>query len=521
MIRRQAQQLAQDAARSSKRRLASQASPLSLAGLPLRLAIVGSGPAGFYAAGRLLSLPGTQNVRIDLFEELPVPFGLVRFGVAPDHPEVKNCQHKFEETATDPRFRFFGNVQIGGLVDPDHAYVSPTPAARESRQSIALPLDRLQEHYDAVLLTYGASRDRELGLAGEDSLQGVLSARSFVHWYNAHPSQPDPTQLDLANTEHVTIIGQGNVALDCARILLSPIDSLRKTDLPEYVLAQLARSKVRHVDVVGRRGPLQIACTTKELRELLALPDVAFRTDLNLLAEAQSQLAGSPEMSGARMKKRLLDLMRKGTSDGSKSWSLSFLKSPEKLIPSETQFDRLSAVRYRHNALELRQGGGGRGGDPSEAKAVPTDSTSIQSTDLLLKSVGYRSIGIPGVPFDEQRGTVRNVDNRVISSNGVKVPGLYTCGWLARGPNGVIATTMYGAFGTAEWIVRDALDRHFEIRDRVPLDPASLSFGPQRKVIDWGSWQKIDHEERRRGARLDKPREKILEVSEMLDIASG
>jgi adrenodoxin-NADP+ reductase len=199
---------------------------------PFRLAIVGSGPAGFYTASRVLK--HYHDTNIDMYEKLPVPFGLVRYGVAPDHPEVKNCQERFEEIAETPGFQFIGNVDVGGQI----------------------PLDVLRRHYDAILFTYGANQDRELGIEGEH-LRGVWGARSFVAWYNGLPGYSD-IDFDLGNADNAVIIGQGNVSLDVARILLSQVDSLRKTDIPEHVLEALDRSNVKHVIAVGRRGPLQV-----------------------------------------------------------------------------------------------------------------------------------------------------------------------------------------------------------------------------------------------------------------------
>jgi adrenodoxin-NADP+ reductase len=199
---------------------------------PIRLAIVGSGPAGFYTASRVLK--HQQDTKIDMYERLPVPFGLVRYGVAPDHPEVKNCQERFEEIAETPGFEFIGNVDVGGH----------------------LPLDVLKRHYDAILFTYGASEDRALGIEGEH-LKGVWSARSFVAWYNGLPGY-STLDFDLDNAYNATIIGQGNVSLDIARILLTHVDKLRNTDVPGHVLEALSTSNVKHVAVVGRRGPLQV-----------------------------------------------------------------------------------------------------------------------------------------------------------------------------------------------------------------------------------------------------------------------
>ncbi|KAL8286780.1 hypothetical protein RQP46_004308 [Phenoliferia psychrophenolica] len=370
----------------------SRSSSLGLSSRPFRIGIVGGGPSGFYAATRLLSLPGSENTTVDLFEALPVPFGLARFGVAPDHPEVKNCEHKFEETARDSRFRFFGNVELD----------SPSPLSPRSTKTT---VSSLQPHYDALLLTYGATLSRPLAIPGE-SLPYSLPARDLVAWYNGHPSlSPSPSSpssstpllpgsIDLSKTSHVTLIGQGNVALDIARLLLSPLSSLSTTDLPESVLSSLASSAVK----------------TK----------------------------GSKE---------------KGAKD--KEWSFEFLRSPLEILPRSSSSsdggDRVGSVRWGINNLEVTPGG-----DPADAVARSTEQTEEIETDLVLSSVGYRSVAIPGVPFDDRRGVVPNADGRVLDSvSSLPIPGLYASGWLARGPTGVIATTMYDAFATADLVAAD------------------------------------------------------------------
>ncbi|GJN91786.1 hypothetical protein Rhopal_004809-T1 [Rhodotorula paludigena] len=496
----------------------------------LRVGIVGGGPAGFYAASRLLSLPGSEQTRVDLFELLPTPFGLARFGVAPDHPEVKNCEHKFEETARDPRFRFFGNVQVCGTASPD-ATPSSVPNTHPSALAASIPLDTLHEHYDAVLLTYGASLDRPLGIPGEDTLLNVLSARTFVNWYNGHPYHSSllAPVLDLSKLDHATIIGQGNVALDVARILLKDVDALREYDVPEHVLAELSRSRVKRVDVVGRRGPLQLAATTKELREMLALPGVAFETDQELLAQAVADVDAHPKMEGARGKKRAMGLLKGGSktplAGADRSWSLEFLKSPVELLPSAdasaeppsplegiTSPQSIGAVRYVQNELVPSSSSS----DPSSYSARATASTSLSPTSVLFKSVGYRSIGLPGLPFDARRGIVLNDQGRVVTPAGERVAGLYTSGWLARGPTGVIATTMFDAFATADLVAADlaAQGGQEEARGDVPIE----KLRGDRRVVSWEDWEVLDRIERERGRVKGKLREKITSIEEMLNL---
>ncbi|KAK4054782.1 Glycosyl phosphatidyl inositol anchor synthesis [Microbotryomycetes sp. JL201] len=490
-----------------------------------------------YLGGEYVLAGTTDNVNVDLFELLPTPFGLARFGVAPDHPEVKNCQHKFEETARDRRFRFFGNVQVGGLVDRSQSDATGNdivPNLSPSQHAAQINLSSLKPHYDAILLTYGASLDKPLGVSGEDSLLNVLSARTFVNWYNGHPYHSSllAPLIDLTKTKHVTVIGQGNVALDVARILLKKPDQLNEFDVPEPVLEQLRSSKVERVDIVGRRGPLQLACTTKEVREMMNLDDVAFQMDDSLLQNAVDSVEKFPKMEGARMRKRLIGLLKTGSKarigSTSKSWSFDFLKSPVALIPDQqetgespkpilTAPQKVGAVEWAVNELVAEDGLSIEdviASDPGRLSAKPTGTSVTTSTDLILKSVGYRSFGLPGLPFDERKGIVRNAAGRVIDKTGQRIPGLYTSGWLARGPTGVIATTMFDAFATADIVAQDIVDESTATKPRPELDIDSLAKG--RRVVSWQDWEAIDQEERRRGQKANKLREKITDVGDML-----
>ncbi|KAK9899639.1 nucleotide-binding domain-containing protein [Cystobasidium minutum MCA 4210] len=527
---------------------ASTSNP-SLNGRPFRLAVVGSGPAGFYAASRVLSSEGSENAQVDMFEELPVPFGLVRYGVAPDHPEVKNCIHKFEETAEDKRFRYFGNVRIGTPLEPEPKQYDTGAVRASVHHALSLPLSFLKPYYDAILFTYGASYDRSLGpgVRNDDApnLLHTLSARSFVHWYNGHPHSPFHQQgkeMGLDALTNATIIGQGNVALDCARILLSgreppTINRLKKTDTPESVLEALSRSTIKHVDVVGRRGPLQFAGTTKELRELVNLDPkhaqfIMSSDDAALVKEASQTLESFTSQGGktesARMKKRLLQLMQKAKADekfakgDTKTWSLSFCKSPVAIEGSEENGTAgpVKSVTFEQNDLLPASNAVLPSNDlvdPTSFVARGTGLTVSRPTDLLLKSVGYRSGGIEGLPFDQRRGVVKNVEGRVQDDSGDIIPGLYVSGWLARGPNGVIATTMYDAFQTAETIITDAAaassTKSLPDLPRLP----DAGFG-NKQVVSWSDWKAIDAEERRRGKALGKEREKFVRVDDMLKV---
>ncbi|KAJ5200944.1 hypothetical protein N7449_005747 [Penicillium cf. viridicatum] len=486
---------------------------------PVRVAIVGSGPAGFYAAYRLLAKQ--EDAIVDMYEKLPVPFGLARFGVAPDHPEVKNCEDKFTEVAESTRFNFVGNVDLGH----------------------DLPLAALKPHYDAIVFAYGASKDRELGIPGEQALHSVHSARAFVGWYNGLPEHRD-LDPDLSG-ENAVIVGQGNVALDVARILLSDVDALKKTDIADYAVEKLATSRIKRVRVVGRRGPLQASFTIKELREMLQLPGVSFDPIPEDIFPPEDVVSALP-----RAQKRLMQLLAKGSANdpltAPKSWALDFLLAPDSLHWSPEYPYHLSHVKFSRNEL-----------DPSDphspnSKVSPKHLSSGKRAQVNLpacvffRSVGYKSLPLPGledlgIDFDTRRGIIPNDGFGRVTSLSNKgepeslpdgslishLPGLYCAGWVKRGPTGVIASTMTDAFTTADTIVQDLAKR---------ADSTSLLHAPdhssglgwdgvkieaQRRGLrptSWKDWQRIDAAERESGQLKGKPRDKLGRVEEMLKV---
>ncbi|ODH38245.1 hypothetical protein ACO22_02466 [Paracoccidioides brasiliensis] len=495
---------------------------------PLRVAIVGSGPAGFYAAYRLMSK--VEDACVDMYEQLPVPFGLVRFGVAPDHPEVKNCQEKFTEVATSPRFKFIGNIDLG----------------------VDIPLRTLKPHYDAILFAYGASKDKVLGIPGEKSIRGIYSARAFVGWYNGLPEYRDLAPA-LTLGEDAVIIGQGNVAMDVARVLLTDIDVLRKTDMVEYALENLARSKIKRVRVVGRRGPMQAAFTIKEVREILQLPSVSFEPIPKYLFPPESTIKSLP-----RVQKRITQLLAKGSTtdpqEASKSWSLDFLLSPHSFHSSPSNPDILSYMKFSRNQLDPA--------DPFSptAKVTPIlqDDGHVAHVDIAastcFRSIGYQSLPLPGfedlnIQFNYSRGIIPNDgQGRVITSsspseNGTtqlsteseptQVPGIYCAGWVKRGPTGVIASTMTDAFATADAIAADWASHIAGSHGHAFLNSSeggSTGVGwegvrPEAKQLglhptSWEDWEKIDRAEVERGKAAGKVREKFGRVEDMLEVLS-
>ena len=435
---------------------------------------------------------------VDMYEQLPVPFGLVRFGVAPDHPEVKNCQDTFDEVAASPNYTFIGNVNLGH----------------------DLPLSLLAKHYDALVFAYGASKDRKLGLEGEDKPH-IYSARAFVGWYNGLPEYRD-LNPDLSAGEHAIVIGQGNVALDVARTLLEGIDVLRKTDITEYALEALSKSKIKHVRVIGRRGPLQAAFTIKEVRELMQLPDVNF-------SPIPGELLPLDLSNQPRPKKRLLELLKKGSvhkPEAEKSWSLDFLLSPTALEWSSNP-SQLTGVTFIRNELL-------KPSSPDSKIRATSEKVSIH-TSTLFRSIGYRAEPIPGMPeigaiFDEQRGIIAHDGSGRISkldsmqrADESATANLYCSGWVKRGPTGVIASTMNDAFETAEAIVADwrrSYENAAALKAKQGWVAVKQDAAEQRlhlNPIHWENWQSIDTAEKNAGQERGKPREKMATVDEMLE----
>ncbi|KAF1976594.1 NADPH:adrenodoxin oxidoreductase mitochondrial precursor [Bimuria novae-zelandiae CBS 107.79] len=466
---------------------------------PMRLAIIGSGPAGFYSAHRLMKQ--VPDAMVDMYEKLPVPYGLVRFGVAPDHPEVKNCQDTFEEVAASDRFNYIGNVEVG--------------------QSLALA--DMKPHYDAILFAYGATEDKKLGIPGED-LSGVYSAREFVGWYNGHPELSHLTpQLDQG--DHAVIIGQGNVALDVARILLQPPHLLKHTDIAEHALAVLSRSKVRRIQVAGRRGPLQAAFTIKEARELMHFPKVGFKSDAKKFYPRD--LGVFP-----RAQKRLAEVLLKGSHcdgrDHKRRWELSFMRSPQAIRGD----NHVTGVDFQKTAFAPDADPLSKG-----AKVVPTNEWVQSPASVVFRSVGYKSTALPGLSelgalFDEKLGIIPNdAYGRVISpSKGPgalsagHLPGLYAVGWVKRGPTGVIVSTMMDAFTTGDVIAADwKADAQFLNTEKGVNKSTGLGWdGVRDKVlakgvipVDWEAWKKIDQAERARGKEKGKLREKFTDFEQM------
>ena len=474
------------------------------------VAIIGSGPSAFYTADHLLKQD--PNVTVDLFEQLPVPFGLVRYGVAPDHQEVKLVTKRFHEIASSERCSLLANVCVG---QPGRGSVSATSAAH-------LPLELLREQYNAVVLAYGADADRKLGVPGEN-IHGVHSARQFVEWYNGHPAALT-SEFDLRRCETAVVIGNGNVALDCARMLAStPEQLVGDTDVAEHAAAVLADSAVRQVVLLGRRGVAQAAFTIKELRELSKRAGAT----MNISAPPDAFNAAVVEYASAeRPRKRLMDLMQKlseptPTPDPPpppppsepRAVRLQFQRSPLAFLGGGTEGDgegrdALRAILVGRTKLE---------GPPSasqRANLIEGSEYELPCT-LALRAVGYRSSPIDGAPFDAARGVVPSTGGRVDGE-----AALYVSGWLRRGPTGVILTNVNDAAETAAALLEDRaagkLDAGGDGGEAVRAELVSQG----APLVDFGAWEAIDRHETERGKAANKVREKVVSIDEMLSLAA-
>jgi ferredoxin--NADP+ reductase len=450
------------------------------------VAVVGAGPAGFFSADSLLKREGL-NVSVDLVNRFPTPFGLVRDGVAPDHQKIKSVTRSFERTASDPRVRYFGNVTFG--VD----------VSRED----------LRAHYDQIVYAVGAPSDRRMGIPGED-LAGSLPATAFVAWYNGHPEFVDLAP-DLS-VRRVVVVGNGNVAVDVTRILVRPVADLETTDIADHALRALRSSRVEEVVVLGRRGPVQAAFTTPELRELGELGGVDVEVDprdLDLDPESAAALEGN--QTATRNLERLRDFAAREPRSGHRRIVLRFLTSPVEVLSDGS--GRVKGVRIEKNELVRRQDGTMRPRGTGEYETL--------ECGMILRSVGYRCVPLAGVPFDEVRGVIANSGGRVTEGpQGPIALGEYVVGWAKRGPSGVIGTNKADAADTVDRMVEDLAEVRPVSGDAWRPEAAeALLRSRVSSLVDWEGWQRLDREERMRGEAQGRPRDKICRVEEMISVA--
>jgi ferredoxin/flavodoxin---NADP+ reductase len=450
--------------------------PLGTEPNPLRAAVVGSGPSGFYAAEALLRRPHTS---VDMFDRLPTPFGLVRSGVAPDHPKLKQVCLVYDRIARSPGFTFLGNVAIGK----------------------DLSIAQLRTAYHVVVIACGASTDRRLGIPGEN-LPGSHTATEFVGWYNGHPDYQD-RKFDFSQSTAV-VVGQGNVAADVARILATPVDCLRSTDICEAALDALAESRIRHIHIIGRRGPAQAKFSSVELKELGLIRDCVALCDaseLELNPASRDELAHPNSDDNRKNVEAFHSFARNIEGPAPRRLYFHFLETPMRINGDS----RVVSITLAKNTLA---------GAKFEQVAVASPASVELPCGLVFRSVGYKGVTLPGVAFDEASGTIPNVKGRCQDGK-QPVPGLYVTGWIKRGATGLIGNNRADSVETVGSIIED-----LPLLDPAPKPGASdLGSALSRngtRVVNYADWQTIDRSERNRGQPKGKPREKFTRIEEMI-----
>jgi ferredoxin--NADP+ reductase len=454
---------------------------------PYHVAIVGSGPSGFFAAASLLKSAdeskdaGDFAVHVDMLEMLPTPWGLVRSGVAPDHPKIKSISKQFEKTAEDPRFRFFGNIAVGDHIEPAE----------------------LAEQYDAVIYAIGTQSDRSLNIPGED-LPGSVAAVDFVGWYNAHPHFEE-TAPDLSGARAV-VVGNGNVALDVARILVTDPDALAETDIADHALDSLRPCGVEEVVILGRRGPLQSAFTTLELRELADLENVDVIVDPADLEGITDDDAAAVGKVCKQNIKVLRGYAGREPRPGHRRMVFRFLTSPIEIRGDE----RVESIVLGRNELVTDENGRVAAKDTGDREELPVQ--------LVVRSVGYRGVPTPGLPFDDKSATIPHSHGRVEGRRNE-----YVVGWIKRGPSGVIGTNKKDSQDTVDTLIAD-LTGATELAD-FPDDHADKLAewlaSRQPKLVTDAHWKLIDEHERAAGEPHGRPRVKLPSLAKLLKISHG
>jgi len=459
--------------------------PVGTDASPLRVAIIGSGPAAFYAADHLLKQDGL-HAEVDMFERLPTPYGLVRAGVAPDHHKIKSVTKKFAEVASHPGFRFYGYVEFGKDIT----------------------LSDLRRHYHQILYATGAPTDKRLDIPGED-LEGSHAATEFVAWYNGHPDYRD-RQFDLSQ-ERVVIVGVGNVAVDVARILCLTPDELAVTDIASHAREALSRSHVKEVYMLGRRGPAQAAFTNPEIKELGNLADadaIVLPEEAQLDDVSRAGLEASDDRATRKKVEILQEYAAPKPTRKSRQLTIRFLVSPVELIGNAA--GQVVGMRIVKNALEATAVG-----TPSPQA---TDRFEELAVGLVFRSVGYRGTALPGVPFDDRWGVTLNQKGRVVDSETQQpVAGEYCSGWIKRGPTGVIGTNKPDSIETVSCMLED-LARGSILHPSKPLASKveELMRENQPKYLSFADWLRLDEIEVTSGRAQGRPRDKFTRVEDML-----
>jgi ferredoxin--NADP+ reductase len=451
---------------------------------PLRVAVVGAGPTGYYAADHLFRQQSAV-VAVDLFDRLPTPYGLVRAGVAPDHQKIKSVTAAFDKVAAHPRFRFYGGVEFGADVR----------------------VEDLRRHYHQILYSTGAQTDRRMGIPGED-LRGSHAATEFVAWYNGHPDYRD-RQFDLSQ-ERAAVVGVGNVAIDVARILCRSPEELATTDIADYALDALRKSRVKEVYLLGRRGPAQAAFTNPEIKELGELADAdvtALPAEVELDELSRAALERSPDRATQKKVEILRDYARRSPTGRSRRLILRFLVSPVELRGGDA--GEVVAMRLVHNTLRATATGA--------LQAAPTEQFEELPVGLVFRSVGYRGLPLPDVPFNDSWGVILNERGRVLDPE-TRQPrvGEYTAGWIKRGPTGVIGTNKPDAAETVACMLEDlAQDRLLQPAEPDPAAAERLVRARRPGYFSYADWLRLDAREVARGRAAGRPRLKFTSVEEM------
>lgn len=456
--------------------------PVGTSEYPLRVAIIGSGPSGFYAAEHLLS-QDDLHVEVEMFDRLPTPFGLVRAGVAPDHPKIKSVTRAYDKVANRPGFHFRGNVEFGS--DLEH--------------------EDLLEYFHAVIYCVGARSDRRMGIPRE-YLPGSHGASDFVGWYNASPDQRN-LKFNL-DGERAVVVGNGNVAIDVARMLVLPPGELAGTDIAGHALRALSASNIREVTILGRRGPAQAAFTYRELREIAERDDIDVIVDpgdMDLDPHSRHDADQNPERGRDQILSLLSDLAARGDRGRDRRIIFRFLVSPVQIMGT----DRLEGVEVVHNELYR--------GDNGALRARATDRHEVIPSDLLFRAIGYQGVALPGVPFDSRTATIPNDSGRVVNlPDGNPRPGEYVAGWIKRGPTGIIGTNKPDAHESVEALLEDARGGRLrpEVLPSAVFD--RLLAERQAEVVSFEDWQYLDMCETTKGAERGRPRLKFARVESML-----
>ena len=447
---------------------------------PLQVAIVGSGPAGFYAADALLRQKDL-TVQIDLYDRLPTPYGLVRFGVAPDHQKIKAVIRVYERIAANRNLRFFGNVKVGSN----------------------LSVQELRKHYDQIVYAVGCETDRRLGIPGED-LQGSHTATEFVAWYNSHPDYIERS-FDLSH-KCAAVVGVGNVAMDVTRILAKDQDELVQTDIAGYALEALRKGQVEEVVILARRGPKQAAFSLNEIKEIGSLKGVDLVVDPK---EMELDEASTASPGKERRVEYLTQKSKEGEGSQRRKVRLRFCVSPVEILGEN---GRVTAVKIEKNELYLDETGDIRSRGTGQYEVIPVG--------LVFRSIGYQGVPLPGVPFDEKRGVICNQEGRVTDSvSGQIVPNEYAVGWAKRGPTGLIGTNKSDSAATVEKMLEDIEGKRAKVDlEKRPEAVDRMLAGKKLQVVTFEDWKLLDQQEVEAGKRLGKLREKLLTVSAMLKV---